>query len=266
MSGQAVGDTPPVGERQQRAMALVMDAGRTLLENGAEVFRVQQTMQIMAESLGLADFNVYVLTNGIFASRGSDAAAQIRNVPTQDIHLGRVAGVNELSRNIAAGRVQLEQAEQELERIKALPCPSAATHLLACAMGSACFALLFGGSLADGAAGFAAGLVLQSFLLLAGRIRLNKIITRLAGSALLALTALVMAHCLPILQMDKIIIGALMTLTPGVALTTSIRDFVNGDYLSGTIRMIDALLIAGTLACGVGLVLGLAQMGRGLVL
>ena len=39
-------------------------------------------------------------------------------------------------------------------------------------------------------------------------------------------------------------IGALMPLTPGVALTMSIRDFISGDYLSGTIRLIDALLTA----------------------
>ena len=51
-----------------RALELVMDAGQTLLENGGEVFRAQQTMEIMAASLGVRDFHVYVLTNGIFAS------------------------------------------------------------------------------------------------------------------------------------------------------------------------------------------------------
>ena len=38
-----------------RALELVMDAGQTLLENGGEVFRVQQTMEIMAASLGVRD-------------------------------------------------------------------------------------------------------------------------------------------------------------------------------------------------------------------
>ena len=40
-------------ETQRRAMHLVMDTGKLLLENGGEVFRVQQTMQIMASSLGI---------------------------------------------------------------------------------------------------------------------------------------------------------------------------------------------------------------------
>ena len=49
------------------------------------------------------------------------------------------------------------------------------------------------------------------------------------------------------------IIGALMVLTPGVALTMGIRDIINSDYLSGTIRLVDALLVAGCLAVGVTL-------------
>lgn len=44
---------------------------------------------------------------------------------------------------------------------------------------------------------------------------------------------------------------------PGIAFTMGIRDFVQGDYLSGTIRMIDALLIAASIAIGTGLVLSL---------
>ena len=47
------------------------------------------------------------------------------------------------------------------------------------------------------------------------------------------------------------IIGALMVLTPGVALTMGVRDILNGDYLSGSIRLLDAVLIAGSIACGV---------------
>ena len=47
------------------------------------------------------------------------------------------------------------------------------------------------------------------------------------------------------------IIGALMVLTPGVALTMGVRDILNGDYLSGSIRLLDALFIAGSIAGGV---------------
>ena len=61
----------PDGEQRRRIMDFIMAAGQTLLENGAEVFRVEQTMEIMAASFHLREFHVYVLTNGIFASAGA---------------------------------------------------------------------------------------------------------------------------------------------------------------------------------------------------
>ena len=67
-----------------------MDAGQTLLENGGEVFRAQDTMEIMARSFHLREFHVYVLTNGIFASAGTAEIAEVRNVPVRTTHLGRV--------------------------------------------------------------------------------------------------------------------------------------------------------------------------------
>ena len=68
------------------------------------------------------------------------------------------------------------------------------------------------------------------------------------------LTAAVVHIFYPPLSMDKMIIGGLIILVPGMPLTTSVRDFFNGDYLSGTIRMIDALLVAVCMAIGVGMI------------
>ena len=42
-----------------------------------------------------------------------------------------------------------------------------------------------------------------------------------------------------------------MVLTPGVSLAMGIRDIINADYLSGAIRLLDAVLVAGCLAGGV---------------
>ena len=71
----------PDEELRRRIMDFIMAAGQTLLENGAEVFRVEQTMEIMARSFHLREFHVYVLTNGIFASAGTAEISEVRNVP-----------------------------------------------------------------------------------------------------------------------------------------------------------------------------------------
>ena len=136
----------PSDEQRRRIMDFIMAAGETLLENGAEVFRVEQTMEIMARSFHLREFHVYVLTNGIFASAGTAEIAEVRNVPVRTTHLGRVAAVNALSREIAAGGVTLDEAEHRLADARRIPFPKGKTQLLAGMSGTACFALIFGGT------------------------------------------------------------------------------------------------------------------------
>ena len=121
----------PSDEQRRRIMDFIMAAGETLLENGAEVFRVEQTMEIMARSFHLREFHVYVLTNGIFASAGTAEIAEVRNVPVRTTHLGRVVAVNALSREIAAGGVTLDEAEHRLAEARRIPFPKGKTQLLA---------------------------------------------------------------------------------------------------------------------------------------
>ena len=111
----------PDEELRRRIMDFIMAAGQTLLENGAEVFRVEQTMEIMARSFHLREFHVYILTNGIFASAGTAEISEVRNVPVRTTHLGRVAAVNELSREIAGGQHTPQQALEQLRRIDTMP-------------------------------------------------------------------------------------------------------------------------------------------------
>ena len=254
----------PDAEQRRRIMDFIMAAGQTLLENGAEVFRVEQTMEIMARSFHLREFHVYVLTNGIFASAGTAEISEIRNVPERTTHLGRVAAVNALSRDIAAGGMALGEAESRLVLARRIPFPTDRVQLVARAVGSFCFAMMFGASLAAALAAAVAGLAASLYLMLCERLRISGGFTRITTAALITLVCLPLCHLLGT-SADQATIGALMILTPGIAFTMGIRDFVQGDYLSGTIRMIDALLVAACIAIGTGLALRLYAALTGLI-
>ena len=153
----------PDEEQRRRIMDFIMAAGQTLLENGAEVFRVEQTMEIMARSFHLREFHVYILTNGIFASAGTAEISEVRNVPVRTTHLGRVAAVNELSRQIAAGGLTLDEAEAQLARAQRIPFPNDWVQLVAGLSGAFCFAMIFGGTLRAGLAAAVAGPFIKGF-------------------------------------------------------------------------------------------------------
>ncbi|HJB61826.1 MAG: threonine/serine exporter family protein [Acutalibacteraceae bacterium] len=241
----------------ESAAGLSFQMGEALLRNGAEIFRVQETMERVAHAYGIEEYNVYVLSNAIFANaveNGRRVETKLKFIPGSSIHFGRIAGINQLSREIEGGSVSIPEACERLHAIVDIPYTHPAALVLACGVGSACFSYLFGGSVFDALAALLCGFVLQIFLNVIDRGTALKFITNLAASALVAFCAVALFSLGLGDSLDKIIIGSIIRLVPGVALTTSIRDFLNGDYLSGTIRMIDAFLIGGCIAIGVGAV------------
>ena len=82
-----------------------------------------------------------------------------------------------------------------------------------------------------------------------------RLVKSLFGSMIVTLCCLLlMGLGMPVSQ-DKVIISGTLPLFPGIAFTTSIRDFFNGDHLSGVIHLVDALLTALCIAAGEGIVM-----------
>lgn len=241
----------------ETAVGLSFKMGEALLRNGAEIFRVQETMERVARAYGIEEYDVYVLSNAIFANaveNGRHVESKLKFVPGSTMHLGRVDAINQLSREITAGKYTVEEAFARLREITEIPYTRPLAMILSCGVGSACFSYLFGGTVWDAAAALLCGFVLEIFLRLLDRRGASKFISNLASSALVSVCAVLLYSIGLGNDLDKIIIGSIIRLVPGIALTTSIRDFLSGDYLSGTIRMIDAFLIGGCIAIGVGVV------------
>ena len=53
-------------------------------------------------------------------------------------------------------------------------------------------------------------------------------------------------------NMNHMIIGSIIPLVPGVPFTNGIRDIADGDYISGAVRLLDAMLVFLCVAIGVG--------------
>ena len=141
------------------AFNLIMDCGQAMLANGGEVFRAQDTMEIMARSFGIVDFHVYVLTNGIFASAQNGTVSAVRHVPAVSTNLGHVEAINAISRRVADGELDLNSAQLEFERMKRMPTLSPLYNCAAATMGAGCFAMLFGGGLPEMLVGALGGLL-----------------------------------------------------------------------------------------------------------
>lgn len=244
-------------DKDRRALDLAVGAGRLLLESGAEISRVEDTMHRITSYYGIPDSEQYVCSNTIIqtAINGrKQMYAKVNHVPLSGVQLDKVDAVNQLSREIVQGKWPLEGAEQELERIKKLPGKSLFSQLAGGAIGSAGFCYLFDGTLIDCVAAFWAGLVLCIFLALIERRQKKtaKLLVNIAGAFIGTSVGIGFWMMGVGVRYSSIVAGTVMPLLPGVPFVNAIRDFANGDYLSGTVRFIDAALVTFGIAMGVG--------------
>lgn len=235
---------------------LVTRLGNAILLNGGEIFRANEAMERAARALHLNQFNAYVIANGIFSTviiDGRFHSSKICYVPLAPTMLGRVDALNTLSRRIAAGLCGPYEIRCELDRIERMELYGNCTQILASGFGSASFCYIFNGSFFDSAAAFSAGVVLYLFLIYAApRLSLSRIIRNIMASAVVALFCCTVFACGFGHSLDRIMIGAIFPMVPGIPLTNAIRNFMENDYLSGLIRLADAFLTAGSIAIGVG--------------
>lgn len=254
-TGEAAVETKQEQNTDKQVMELALAAGHILLENGAEIFRVEETMDRICRHYGLESGSAFVLSNGIFMTAGSEREnffAKVQHIPVSGTHLDKVTAVNQLSREIAQDRYTVEEALQELERIRTMPGKRKSAQILASGIGSAAFCILFGGSWMDGLVALAAGLLLYIYVLQVG-VHLSKIVGNIIGGALVTLFCGTM-HALGIgAHLNFMIIGSIMPLIPGVAFTNAIREMADADYISGSVRMMDALVGFISIATGVGM-------------
>lgn len=236
---------------KDNALEVASLAGHIMLENGAEIARVEEVMQRIANKFGADSSNFFVLSNGIFTTgRGY---ANVEHIPFHGAQLDKVVEVNQLSRDVESGLCTLEEAHSRLVEIRNLAPHPKWEQIIGSSLGSAGFCAIFGGSVTDCLISLFIGLLLWLFVLYFSSRYLSKVTANIAGGALVTAICIVFYH-LGICHLGNIIIGAIIPLIPGVPFTNGIRDLADEDYIAGATRLMDALMIFLCIALGVSLV------------
>ena len=123
-------------------------------------------------------------------------------------------------------------------------------NFLVIVLAAGALAAFFGGTALDGLAAGLFALVLCVLQIVLPPLCKNKVLFNFLSA--FAVGGLICLACrlVPALHSDKVIIGDIMLLIPGIMLTNSIRDILLGDIISGSLRLVEAILMAATLALG----------------
>lgn len=243
--------------QRENPLIVAAETGKKILEAGGETYRAEEVVVRLCRLWSCKDAECFATPTGIMASiTGHDGKSYgvVRRISRRSVNLHTLGAFIHL----------VERAEQEkfepplflhsLHQLEAAQPYPFAVSLGAAGLSTFFFTLLFQGAFLDGLAAFFVGIGIKLVMIQLQKRNLPDFITNLVGGMVVALLS---GACFSLglgKQLDKIIIGSIMLLVPGLATVNAIRDTMAGDLVAGMARFADAIITALAIAMGALLV------------
>ena len=195
------------------------DAGKLMLQSGGETYRVEETVSRICQSFDVDEVEVFASPTAVMISIlfNGEIHSIVKRINYRGIDLNMVHNINSLSREIYQHRLSIDICEKKLKDI----CKSN------------CYPL---------------SITLQKY-------NLNDFFLNIICGSFVATSSIICLHFGIINELNKLIAGSIMLLVPGLALTNSIRDLLEGQLVSGLTRAAEAFFIGLSAAIGTGSIL-----------
>jgi uncharacterized membrane protein YjjP (DUF1212 family) len=237
-------------------LEVASNAGTIMLKNGAEIYRVEDTVERILSSVeNVSNVDVYSTFNGLILSFNLDGEikSNIRRVKTRSYNLSKINEVNTFSRKFCNGDYSLIEALKALEEINIEKNLPPIYEVMGVATASAAFtALLFKDKL-EILVAFVVGLLAIIFNRKMSKRNWGYFLDSFFVGFFISCFTILFKKFIPIINIDEIIIGAMMPFLTGALLTNSVRDLMSGNTTSGLTAAITAILTSTALAVGVAM-------------
>lgn len=234
---------------------LAVEAGRIILESGGETYRVEETIVKICNAFGIKNCDSYVTPTGIIVSvedKDGKTASIVKRVLSRTVNLEKISEVNNLSRTIYKNKMSLDEFKQKLIHISRMKSYKSIVLNIFAGVASSFFTIIFGGNIKEFFISFLAGFIINYMTSALSKMKLNEFFINIIASAVSALITLIFLKMGIITRIDKVIIGSIMLLVPGIAITNAVRDTIEGNLIAGISKGVEAVFVAVAIAIGTG--------------
>lgn len=237
----------------EKVLTTAINIGEQMLLCGGEVHRVEVSLKRICTALGAVKVDAFIILSLIMVTVVDDngqSFTQTRQISNIGTDMERLHKLNDLSRRICNEELDLDIINKEFNEIltsKTYPFP---LTCLAYSVVSSCFAVFFGGGIKDFIIAFVIGVIIGVIVKILDSFGVNRIFNKFLSSFIASALAFLAVMIGVVSGVDKVMIGVIMTLIPGVGFTNAMRDLFVGDSISGLLRTIEAVLFALSIAAG----------------
>ena len=233
-------------------LCLALDIGETMMKNGAEIHRVEDTVERLCKAYGAVHTEIFAIPTMIIAAvRMEDGSysSQLRTVKGTSNNMHMVEIFNDISRLACTNTPPLPELDAMIKTSKKRKTYPYWLVVIGSALVTGAFCVYFGGTWRDAlAAAFIGAILALSEKIPTGTVNDFAKITLqsfLGGAMACIFVWLGVGQ-----SADKVIMGSIMYAVPGLTLGIAMRDLFYGDYIAGSLKVIQALLIALMIALG----------------
>ncbi len=230
---------------------IILDIGEQISAAGGEIFRVEDTVTRLGAAYGALRTDVFAITSSLevtMAFPGDIELTRTRRLREGKTDFRRLEALNALSRCCCASPMTADVLRRALA-----DCLSVRRTLLlyiGSALAAGAFAVFFGGGVWDGLAGALFALLICLMQEKLPLIYPNTVLVSFCAAMATGFGASLLSLWLFALHPAMIMIGDIMLLIPGIALTVAIRNILVGDTISGILKLTESIVVAVALAGG----------------
>ncbi len=253
-----------IATQYDELLTLSTELGYELMISGAEIYRAEDSVSRLLRAYGATTGEVFAIPNCLIVSlvdQSGEPLTRIRRIPPHGTDIDRLERCNDLCRTLCRETPDCAAALEQLAGIRrSWKGYTPAMAMVGYFTGAFGFCLFFSGTLLDAVFSGLCSLAVGLCLHMMGKMGSNSFFQTIAASAVLAVASVSLAKISPALNVDRIAIGGLMALVPGVCFTSALRDIMAGDMLSGLSKAAEGILIGGAVAIGMGAGMAITAM------
>lgn len=244
----------------------IIKLGKALHKFGTPAYRLETHLQSVSKTLGIEGYFLISPTSMTFVLQ-HDADQEYNHmarVKPGELDLGSLARTDELVDELTSGKRSLAEALDRLDEIAEKPSPYGPfTTWMAFGCSAAAFAMLMGTSWNDV---FWSGLLGLMVFGLVHRAAYSKRMAETLeplAAIVCAFAACAVVRIDPSVNIPVIILSGIIIFVPGLALTLGLAELAARDLISGTARIMDAVMLLFKLYFGavLGMAIGRAVFG-----
>ena len=247
-------------EYKKQTIKLALFLGELLVKNGAETYRVEDSVLRICKSRGYNHINCFSTPTVIIISDDKfDGLCFMKTIDSRGINLNKVSLLNNFSREfVNMVDPDIEEEIEKLHEIDKLKTYPKWAYLLGTGIGYAGCAAVLGGNQVSTFLLTVLTSILATFVY-DSTLKYSSIsmFATMLSSSIITICGVILHKLGMIPDEASLIVGSIMPLLPGVAFIKCMRDLISGSLMSGAARIFEVFIILAAIASGVALVIGI---------